>query len=419
MVSEWYCEIAGREIGPLAPQQLKAMADKGQILSNDCVRRGARGEWILAQQVKGLFGAEETPPPVSIPAAPPIVQSAPPIVRPSEPQSAAPPAIRINTDADDKDDPIQRRKKRQRDQQVKMVAVLLGTILVLAVAAIYFSMADDDGEHGLNRLADQQSGESGKRAKKSASKKRPIQSPEALEKLEGVISLDKPAKTERKNIADIVGIEKPKPKEPAEEPVDEPVEKLREPTAPPKPEAEPEKKNPLLEHNWIDASKNRAVFRYIFIQVVAAEVVKGIGGTSPRLIITVKLENTGPTDVEFNGWSQGGIARGAKLYDNSGNQLVSKALGRRPLPGSERPMVLGSSGFTGRDELAFEPPADGVEYLLLELPASAFGMEDIVRMKIPAEMISHPAPRKEKPRDPQPGTPEGDFGISPDDEPFQ
>lgn len=421
MVSEWYCEIVGREIGPLTPQQLKAMAAKGQILSNDCVRRGARGEWILARQVKGLLDADETP----LPAAPPVAPTAPPVVRPSEPEAAAPPVIRINTAVED--DPILRRKKRQRDQQIKMVAVLLGTILVFAVAAIYFSMADNDGKHGLNRLADQQSGESEKRAKKSTPNKPPVQSPETLEKLEGVISLDKPTKTERKSIADILGIEKPKPKEPsretADEPADEPVEKLREPIAPPEPEAEPAKKNPLLDHDWTDALTRAVVVDgFVRLRIVSAEVVRGAGGTSPRLIITVELGNARAREVKFGGWSRSGVARGAKLYDNTGNPLGPKALGRAVLPGHGPPMSI-DTGRTGREELAFEPPPERAEYLLLELPASAFGMEDIVRMKIPAEMISRPAaepsPRKEKPRDPQPGTPEGDFGISPDDKSFE
>ena len=55
MADEWYCEIAGREIGPLSSEQLRAMAARGQILPNDCVRQGAQGSWVLARQVKGLL----------------------------------------------------------------------------------------------------------------------------------------------------------------------------------------------------------------------------------------------------------------------------------------------------------------------------------------------------------------------------
>ena len=78
MADEWYCEIAGREIGPLSSEQLRAMAAKGQILSSDCVRQGAQGSWILARQVKGLLppaselsgGASEKSMPLS--KAPPL-----------------------------------------------------------------------------------------------------------------------------------------------------------------------------------------------------------------------------------------------------------------------------------------------------------------------------------------------------------
>ena len=62
MADEWYCEIAGREIGPLSAQQLRAMAAKGQILPNDCVRQGTQGSWVPARQVKGLLSpASELP----------------------------------------------------------------------------------------------------------------------------------------------------------------------------------------------------------------------------------------------------------------------------------------------------------------------------------------------------------------------
>ena len=55
MVEEWYCEIAGREVGPLTAQQLRAMAIKGQILPSDCVRPASQTQWVLARQIRGLF----------------------------------------------------------------------------------------------------------------------------------------------------------------------------------------------------------------------------------------------------------------------------------------------------------------------------------------------------------------------------
>ena len=427
MASEWYCEIAGREIGPLTPQQMKAMAAKGQILPSDCVRRGARGEWILARQVKGLL-ADDTSAPPAAPPAPPVVSPVPPVVQP-----AAPPVIRIKTDSSPTEGgAVLSRVKRRREEQVKMFAVLLGVILALVATAVYLSMADDGEQRGLKQLADQPKQSSEQAARKPAVKKPPVKTPEKLEELEGVISLDKPGQISRRSIADILGIEESPPQGPANDDAgaapaakdkkDTVAEPTPEPAPPPETPANPTTENPSLKLDWIDASSRAAVIGgYVRLRVVSAEVVPGPGGEPPRLIITIELGNAGARDVEFTGWSRGGVARDAKLYDDAGNPLAPKALGQAPLPGRGPPMTI-ASGRTGREELAFEPPSEDCEYLLLELPASAFGMEGVVRMKMPSEMIFYrpaPPPPEEKPREPKPGTPEGDFGISPDDEPFR
>ena len=57
MASEWYLRVADREVGPLAPGQLKAMADRGQISPYDPVRLGRDGRWVPASSVRGLLPA--------------------------------------------------------------------------------------------------------------------------------------------------------------------------------------------------------------------------------------------------------------------------------------------------------------------------------------------------------------------------
>ncbi len=56
-MDQWYCKIAGREVGPLSAEQLRSMAARGQILPNDGIRHGTAGAWVLARQVGGLFAA--------------------------------------------------------------------------------------------------------------------------------------------------------------------------------------------------------------------------------------------------------------------------------------------------------------------------------------------------------------------------
>ncbi len=63
MDGEWYCSVGGKEIGPLLPQQLRAMAESGGIMPTDRVRRGATGNWVRASQVKGLFAVPPSPSP--------------------------------------------------------------------------------------------------------------------------------------------------------------------------------------------------------------------------------------------------------------------------------------------------------------------------------------------------------------------
>lgn len=52
--SQLYCKIAGAVTGPFEPAALKRMAENGELMPTDRVRRGSDGKWILAERVKGL-----------------------------------------------------------------------------------------------------------------------------------------------------------------------------------------------------------------------------------------------------------------------------------------------------------------------------------------------------------------------------
>jgi hypothetical protein len=158
MTGEWYCQIAGREIGPLSSQQLKAMAVKGQILPNDCVRQGPYGVWVPAAQVKGLLPPAE-PLPAKPAASPPPISNDPPVARPF-PQPPESPVV-ILTDApaavlDAKSPsgvPILPSARRRRQQEKMLIIILLILIAVLALAGLAMilsrgsdsSDADKDG----------------------------------------------------------------------------------------------------------------------------------------------------------------------------------------------------------------------------------------------------------------------------------
>lgn len=59
MAKEWYCRIAGQELGPFSAAQLRALAADGRLSPGDPLRRGVSGVWVPAASVKGLFDGVE------------------------------------------------------------------------------------------------------------------------------------------------------------------------------------------------------------------------------------------------------------------------------------------------------------------------------------------------------------------------
>ena len=55
MASEWYVEDNDRAIGPFTVAQMKAQATSSRIKPETRVRKGRRGKWIAAKNVKGLL----------------------------------------------------------------------------------------------------------------------------------------------------------------------------------------------------------------------------------------------------------------------------------------------------------------------------------------------------------------------------
>ena len=181
-MDEWFCQIAGREIGPLSSHQLKAMAAQGQILPTDNVRRGTTGHWVAASRVRGLFVAGQEPPrtaaeppsffgsapppaevfsnvpepnvawPTEPPAAPAAPEPPPPPVPPLAPPVAdvtaddsapfdffAEPADHAAAGHAAKHRAALARARRKRQQQMLVAGSLIFVIFGLAIAALFLS----------------------------------------------------------------------------------------------------------------------------------------------------------------------------------------------------------------------------------------------------------------------------------------
>lgn len=57
MANQWYVEDEGRATGPFSVSQMKAQAAANRIKPETRVRKGLRGKWIAAKNVRGLLAA--------------------------------------------------------------------------------------------------------------------------------------------------------------------------------------------------------------------------------------------------------------------------------------------------------------------------------------------------------------------------
>ena len=55
MASQWFYEVAGKQVGPVSSAELLALAQRGTVTYDTPVRKGLDGNWVLAKRVRGLF----------------------------------------------------------------------------------------------------------------------------------------------------------------------------------------------------------------------------------------------------------------------------------------------------------------------------------------------------------------------------
>lgn len=339
MNDEWYCDIAGREIGPLSARQLREMAERGQILPSDCVRRGRQGLWTPAQQVKGLFAA--MPPQSAIHHAPPPPLPTPAHNHSSEPESLS--AFPTEIDAEGlvpSPDRHDRSRKtvlsivRQRQERQKK---LFGAALVVGVAVVAIALLlvngigtrenEPERAHGFRRLA-----------------------PPAADKY----------RDDEDSRGTLSG-------------------------------APPRKGGAVS--SWVDATRNQAAVGDASLKIASVVKAATPSGVEPhqtggiKLLITVEVRNADPTrKIEFLGWTHNGIPRSAQLTDNFGNRYRAR-YGPAASRGQAYPLSLYPHQSV-REVLAFEPPVAKAAFLQLELSEAALGGSGTIGFKIPAAMIA-------------------------------
>jgi hypothetical protein len=151
--------------------------------------------------------------------------------------------------------------------------------------------------------------------------------------------------------------------------------------------------------DWVDASRDAVQLRDVRVRLVSVkigsvELMDSKGKVRPSekcLILKVRVSNAGAERVvQFRSWYQPASLpeKGVPLLHNNQGKLYSlkafpanvEVMGRvteASLPPSKKV----------EDVLIFEARPERVEFLRLQLPASAFGSPGIVRMQIPGPMI--------------------------------
>jgi hypothetical protein len=154
-----------------------------------------------------------------------------------------------------------------------------------------------------------------------------------------------------------------------------------------------------LEAEWVDASRDAIQFGDVRVRLVSAvigpaELKLPKSKKPPKekyLIIRVRVSNAGAERVvQFRSWYEAAV-RGeqsaAVLQDNQGKTYPMKVFPPDVEVVGRVTQANLPPGKKVEDMLIFEGRPTQVEFLRLELPASAFGSSGAVRMQIPGSMI--------------------------------
>jgi S1-C subfamily serine protease len=123
--ASWYLRVAGRELGPFEPADLKRFVAQGRIQRDTPVRKGEAGPWFPAERVRGLLDAPPAPPP-----PPPAPSSPAAALRPSRRPEPARAAAR---------EPRRRRGRPTRERRHDTAARLArqpGLVLAMALGLV-------------------------------------------------------------------------------------------------------------------------------------------------------------------------------------------------------------------------------------------------------------------------------------------
>lgn len=392
MAADWYCRIAGAELGPLSSQQLRALATDGRLRADDEVCQGKGGKWVQASRVKGLLASSSSE-----------VLVARPLDEESGPVAGNPAKTRSKPVAGGA---VPKAKTAPKPPEAPRTAVPVAKVAVAGSAAASaapaqspFIFTEPGAEQGKSST-----GKSGPLSPADVAKYRQKQRKRLLigsiGAVGGVLVLSvvvwfayPPLTGSSDETA-----QRSSSGEPVEEgelgsDLDTGLDDLLG-------EGERRTEGPDAAadgQRWLDASKDSAKAGAVNVRVVSVQIgkprLKSATGQSklPKedlLIVTLELTNTDPAKkVVHSGWAgRAAAAHEVSLVDNHGNPYKSKSFTGAMIDGQQSDTSLYADEPV-LDVLVFERPVDAAKHLRLTLPASAVDHEGMLRFEIPKNMI--------------------------------
>jgi hypothetical protein len=148
---------------------------------------------------------------------------------------------------------------------------------------------------------------------------------------------------------------------------------------------------------WADASKDALIRGDVRLRVRSAvlgpaEFETGVGPRPPRdrcLVIGLRITNAGiARKVGYTTWGDPAWSQDRPvLRDNHGKSFAENTFPPGWVVRGHTTKVALGPGKSIDDVLVFEPPSEEFDYLRLELPGAAVGVEGRLRVEIPKEMI--------------------------------
>lgn len=151
--------------------------------------------------------------------------------------------------------------------------------------------------------------------------------------------------------------------------------------------------------DWPDGTQQDVTHGDLSVRITSAEVgpvaLTQAGRRSlsadKHLIVRLRLRNTGATKtINYKDWADKdplNDEHAGTLEDNFGDSYEQVSFPAGSTVDGQLKRATIQAGKAAEDVLVFDKPAENVEYLRLELPASAIGGDGKLRLRIPAEAI--------------------------------